>query len=88
MNPIAQAIQILYTAASRANKPIVSPMYSEGNLLGLQPGELRPRNTHEVVPGCEGLVFAVSCNADEAQELIDMVLAWQEKREAKVNGAN
>ncbi|NEQ26708.1 MAG: hypothetical protein F6K28_48310 [Microcoleus sp. SIO2G3] len=79
-NPIADAADLLHSAARQAGRPLAFPMLPPGNEKGLQPGQIAPAS-----PGfpasCDGLVVAVHCSAAEAQELLALLTDWQTRRE-------
>ena len=79
---LAGAASLLYGVSAQKGQPLVVPMYPEGNELGLEPGQIQPGRS-ELSPSCDGLVFAVKCSADEAQELFDLVFRWEVERREK-----
>lgn len=84
-NPITDAAETLLTTAARVRKPIIIAMHSPSNDHNLKSGESRPSDVTELLPSCNGVVVAVSCSAEEAQEFVDLVMAWQKKREGRCN---
>lgn len=84
-NVVGKAAQVLLTVAQQNGKPVLLPMFPPGNSRGLLPGETKSGQT-EIPPDCDGLVMAVACSADDAQELIDLMLHWQRKRLAEQQG--
>jgi hypothetical protein len=78
-NPIARAAEILHYSARHVNKPLVIPMLPPDNERGLNPGEIEAGSS-ELPPSCDGLVIAIQCSADEAQSLLDLVMAWEHQR--------
>ncbi|MBD1995173.1 hypothetical protein H6G00_00835 [Leptolyngbya sp. FACHB-541] len=84
-NPIATSAEVLHKAASEAGMPLLIPMFPPGNGLGLKPGEVRQGHL-EIRPGCDGIVAAVHCSAEEAQEVMDLFLSWQRQRVSKGGG--
>lgn len=84
-NAVGKAAEVLLSVAQQSGKPVVLPTFPPGNSRGLAPGETKPGLT-EIPPDCDGLVMAIACTADDAQELIDLMLHWQRKRMAKQGG--
>lgn len=78
---VSKAAELLLDVARQAGKPLVIPMFPPGNELGLKPGEVKPGHT-EIRPSCDGIVAAVACSADEAQEVLDLLMNW---RKSKLN---
>lgn len=78
-NPVGEAVGVLYRLSAERGQPVVVLMYPEGSDRGLLPEETKP-GLSELAPTCDGLVFAVQCSADDAQELFDLVHAWEAAR--------
>jgi hypothetical protein len=83
---ISKSSETLLYIASVAKKPLVIPFHPAKNDHGLKPGEILPGASTEIRPSCDGIVVAVTCNADEAQELVDWVMDWEKRRTERRQG--
>ena len=86
-NSLGKAAEVLLGTAQQSGRPVVLPMFPPGNSRGLAPGEIKQGDT-EIPPDCDGIVMAVACSADDAQELIDLLTGWQRKRMTREEGGD
>lgn len=86
-NLLGKAAELLLTTAQQNDRLVLLPMFPPGNSRGLAPGEMKPGHT-EIPPDCDGLVMAVACSADDAQELINLLMRWQRERMSRQEGGD
>jgi hypothetical protein len=79
-SPIADAAETLLYVAQRCGKPLIMAMHPPDNSHNLKPGEMQGSSSTEIRPGCDGIVIAIAGDADEVQELLDLVMKWKEAR--------
>lgn len=84
-NDIPLAVELLILASKRMNKPLIVVMHKQGIYPNLEPGRMMESVTTELRPDCDGIAIAVSADAQQAQELLDLIVNWTRNKQDEIS---